>query len=173
MASNRATVVRCVHVFSPGLIQLLASVPANCSTAFWDPIEGQCICTSSTCQFQDTSRPIGVSHLSPSMYFFCFSFLCSLTERTSLAAGLGVWLPPRQPQQALMYRLMEMARRRPYQLVFGWQSCLGSLVPCWAGRRSNFLPLGIVDHFWQQSRGVTYIWTLLILHGLAWIFIFA
>ncbi|KAH9064067.1 hypothetical protein EDB87DRAFT_1777005 [Lactarius vividus] len=34
-------------------------LPANCSTPFWDPIKGQCICTSSTCQFQDNSRPIG------------------------------------------------------------------------------------------------------------------
>jgi hypothetical protein len=34
-------------------------LPANCSTPFWDPIEGKCICTSSTCQFQDNSRAIG------------------------------------------------------------------------------------------------------------------
>jgi hypothetical protein len=34
-------------------------LPANCSTPFWDPVKGQCICTSSTCQFQDNSRPIG------------------------------------------------------------------------------------------------------------------
>jgi len=34
-------------------------LPANCSTPFWDPIAGQCICTSSTCQFTDNSRPIG------------------------------------------------------------------------------------------------------------------
>jgi len=39
--------------------QLRYRLPANCSTAFWDPIEGQCICESSTCQFQDNSRPIG------------------------------------------------------------------------------------------------------------------
>ncbi|KAK2462850.1 hypothetical protein APHAL10511_005048 [Amanita phalloides] len=32
---------------------------ANCSTPFWDPIQGKCICTSSTCAFVDTSRPIG------------------------------------------------------------------------------------------------------------------
>ena len=34
-------------------------VPSNCSTPFWDPIKGECICTSSTCAFTDTSRPIG------------------------------------------------------------------------------------------------------------------
>jgi len=34
-------------------------LPANCSTPFWDPIEGKCICTSSTCAFVDNSRPIG------------------------------------------------------------------------------------------------------------------
>jgi len=34
-------------------------LPSNCSTPFWDPIAGQCICTSSTCQFSDNSRPIG------------------------------------------------------------------------------------------------------------------
>ncbi|KAF7783925.1 hypothetical protein Agabi119p4_90 [Agaricus bisporus var. burnettii] len=34
-------------------------LPANCSTAFWDPIQGQCSCTSDTCAFTDNSRPIG------------------------------------------------------------------------------------------------------------------
>ncbi|KAF8641134.1 hypothetical protein AX17_000776 [Amanita inopinata Kibby_2008] len=34
-------------------------LPANCSTPFWDPIKGQCLCTSSTCAFSDDSRPIG------------------------------------------------------------------------------------------------------------------
>ena len=35
------------------------TVASNCSTPFWDPIKGECICTSSTCAFTDTSRPIG------------------------------------------------------------------------------------------------------------------
>ncbi|KAF9488197.1 hypothetical protein BDN71DRAFT_1424830 [Pleurotus eryngii] len=34
-------------------------LPQNCSTPFWDPIKGECICTSSTCAFADGSRPIG------------------------------------------------------------------------------------------------------------------
>jgi len=34
-------------------------LPANCSTPFWDPIKGNCVCTSSTCTFADNSRPIG------------------------------------------------------------------------------------------------------------------
>ncbi|KAF8633605.1 hypothetical protein AX15_001393 [Amanita polypyramis BW_CC] len=34
-------------------------LPANCSTPFWDPVQGKCICTSSTCAFTDNSRPIG------------------------------------------------------------------------------------------------------------------
>ncbi|KAF8079249.1 hypothetical protein FPV67DRAFT_1404049 [Lyophyllum atratum] len=34
-------------------------LPANCSTPFWDPINGKCICTSNTCAFNDNSRPIG------------------------------------------------------------------------------------------------------------------
>lgn len=34
-------------------------LPANCTTAFWDPIEGECICNSDTCSFQDTSKPVG------------------------------------------------------------------------------------------------------------------
>ncbi|KAG5638494.1 hypothetical protein H0H81_012299 [Sphagnurus paluster] len=34
-------------------------LPSNCSTPFWDPIAGKCICTSSTCAFADDSRPIG------------------------------------------------------------------------------------------------------------------
>lgn len=34
-------------------------LPANCSTAFWDPQGGSCLCTSSTCAFVDSSRPIG------------------------------------------------------------------------------------------------------------------
>ncbi|KAJ7508382.1 hypothetical protein B0H11DRAFT_2304226 [Mycena galericulata] len=36
-------------------------LPANCSTPFWDPIGGKCICTSSTCDFTDDSRPIGAN----------------------------------------------------------------------------------------------------------------
>ncbi|KIM69924.1 hypothetical protein SCLCIDRAFT_1207170 [Scleroderma citrinum Foug A] len=34
-------------------------LPGNCSTPFWDPVEGTCLCASSTCQFTDDSRPIG------------------------------------------------------------------------------------------------------------------
>lgn len=34
-------------------------LPSNCSTPFWDPVAGKCICTSSTCSFTDQSRPIG------------------------------------------------------------------------------------------------------------------
>ncbi|KAG6807645.1 hypothetical protein H0H92_006847 [Tricholoma furcatifolium] len=36
-------------------------VPSNCSTPFWDPIVGNCICNSSTCAFVDDSRPIGAN----------------------------------------------------------------------------------------------------------------
>ncbi|KAG6818372.1 hypothetical protein H0H93_005494 [Arthromyces matolae] len=36
-------------------------LPSNCSTPFWDPIAGKCICTSSTCAFIDNSRPIGAN----------------------------------------------------------------------------------------------------------------
>ncbi|KAG6855526.1 hypothetical protein H0H87_001566 [Tephrocybe sp. NHM501043] len=36
-------------------------LPTNCSTPFWDPIGGKCICTSSTCAFVDNSRPIGAN----------------------------------------------------------------------------------------------------------------
>jgi len=34
-------------------------LPTNCSTPFWDPIKGDCICTSTTCAFTDTARSIG------------------------------------------------------------------------------------------------------------------
>lgn len=34
-------------------------LPSNCSTPFWDPIKGDCICNSSTCAFTDNSRSIG------------------------------------------------------------------------------------------------------------------
>ncbi|OBZ79975.1 hypothetical protein A0H81_01437 [Grifola frondosa] len=34
-------------------------LPSNCSTPFWDPVKGECICNSSSCAFQDISRPIG------------------------------------------------------------------------------------------------------------------
>ncbi|KDR85820.1 hypothetical protein GALMADRAFT_132466 [Galerina marginata CBS 339.88] len=34
-------------------------LPANCSTPFWDPIGGKCICNSETCTFTDLSRPVG------------------------------------------------------------------------------------------------------------------
>ncbi|KAH6911134.1 hypothetical protein BKA70DRAFT_53629 [Coprinopsis sp. MPI-PUGE-AT-0042] len=35
-------------------------LPANCSTSFWDPIEGRCTCTSDDCNFTDVERSIGV-----------------------------------------------------------------------------------------------------------------
>ncbi|KIO07090.1 hypothetical protein M404DRAFT_137803 [Pisolithus tinctorius Marx 270] len=34
-------------------------LPANCSTPFWDPIAGECLCTSTACQYTDQSLPIG------------------------------------------------------------------------------------------------------------------
>ncbi|KAJ7909389.1 hypothetical protein B0H13DRAFT_2192837, partial [Mycena leptocephala] len=36
-------------------------LPTNCSTPFWDPIAGKCLCTSSSCAFTDVSRPIGAN----------------------------------------------------------------------------------------------------------------
>ncbi|KAJ7760139.1 hypothetical protein DFH07DRAFT_740876 [Mycena maculata] len=36
-------------------------LPTNCSTPFWDPIAGNCICSSSSCAFTDESRPIGAN----------------------------------------------------------------------------------------------------------------
>ncbi|KAH9932130.1 uncharacterized protein BXZ73DRAFT_90049 [Epithele typhae] len=34
-------------------------IASNCSTPFWDPVKGECLCTSDSCAFTDTSRPIG------------------------------------------------------------------------------------------------------------------
>lgn len=34
-------------------------LPTNCSTPFWDPIGGKCICDADSCAFNDDSRPIG------------------------------------------------------------------------------------------------------------------
>ncbi|KAH7886342.1 hypothetical protein F5I97DRAFT_1928192 [Phlebopus sp. FC_14] len=34
-------------------------LPSNCSTPFWDPIAGDCLCKSSNCTFTDNSRAIG------------------------------------------------------------------------------------------------------------------
>ncbi|EJD35732.1 hypothetical protein AURDEDRAFT_117259 [Auricularia subglabra TFB-10046 SS5] len=34
-------------------------LPANCSTPFWDPIAGKCLCNSNSCKFDDATRPIG------------------------------------------------------------------------------------------------------------------
>ncbi|KAL7410239.1 hypothetical protein BDY24DRAFT_400595 [Mrakia frigida] len=36
-------------------------LPANCSTAFWDPIGNTCLCQSGDCSFSDVSRPIGAN----------------------------------------------------------------------------------------------------------------
>jgi len=44
---------------SPVNGQLRHRLPANCSTPWWDPVAGNCLCTGSSCQFQDNSRPIG------------------------------------------------------------------------------------------------------------------
>ncbi|KAF8215642.1 hypothetical protein K438DRAFT_1561140 [Mycena galopus ATCC 62051] len=34
-------------------------LPTNCSTPFWDPVAGKCLCNNSTCAFTDNARPIG------------------------------------------------------------------------------------------------------------------
>ena len=39
-------------------------IPANCSTPFWDPINGTCTCAEASCQFLDNSRTIGVGVMS-------------------------------------------------------------------------------------------------------------
>jgi len=61
LVSNHVSVVgfSCTSQIVPRLISHL--VPANCSTPFWDPIGGKCLCTSDSCAFNDDSRPIGVS----------------------------------------------------------------------------------------------------------------
>jgi len=38
---------------------LRVRIDANCSTPWWDPIAGKCLCTSNDCTFDDQSRPIG------------------------------------------------------------------------------------------------------------------
>ncbi|KAG2352794.1 hypothetical protein BDR07DRAFT_1436014 [Suillus spraguei] len=42
--------------------QMRYRLPSNCSTPFWDPIAGSCLCQSSECAFTDNSRPIGVRY---------------------------------------------------------------------------------------------------------------
>jgi len=34
-------------------------ISANCSTPWWDPVAGNCLCQASSCQFTDETRPIG------------------------------------------------------------------------------------------------------------------
>ena len=34
-------------------------LPLNCSTPFWDPIAGKCLCSDSQCQFSDETKSIG------------------------------------------------------------------------------------------------------------------
>ncbi|KAF9236840.1 hypothetical protein BU15DRAFT_88965 [Melanogaster broomeanus] len=34
-------------------------LPANCSTPFWDPVAGNCLCESNTCAFTENSRGVG------------------------------------------------------------------------------------------------------------------
>lgn len=34
-------------------------LPLNCSTPFWDPIGGKCLCSDSQCQFNDETKSIG------------------------------------------------------------------------------------------------------------------
>ncbi|KAI0304725.1 hypothetical protein BC826DRAFT_1100522 [Russula brevipes] len=34
-------------------------LPANCSTAWWDPVAGNCLCKGGNCTFNDNSRSIG------------------------------------------------------------------------------------------------------------------
>jgi len=34
-------------------------IPSNCSTPFWDPIGGKCLCSDRQCQFSDETKSIG------------------------------------------------------------------------------------------------------------------
>jgi len=34
-------------------------VSANCTTAFWDPVQGICLCEGSSCQYNDLTQAIG------------------------------------------------------------------------------------------------------------------
>lgn len=61
-------------------------MPANCSTAFWDPIAGKCLCTSISCAFTDGSRPIGVSTLGP-ITGIVFSLPLSQPNGANLTGG--------------------------------------------------------------------------------------
>jgi hypothetical protein len=81
LASNSVSAVgfSCTFQIIPWLIP--CPVPANCSTPFWDPIEGKCLCTSDSCAFNDDSRPIGVSTL-------------------NAVTGPGLSLSPTQPNGA-------------------------------------------------------------------------
>lgn len=58
---RRASVVSNLALPHPSPVTYLPPRPvaANCSTPFWDPIKGECICNSATCAFTDQSRPIG------------------------------------------------------------------------------------------------------------------
>lgn len=74
-ATNHGSVVcfSCTPQIAPRLIR--CSVPANCSTPFWDPIGVKCLCASDNCAFADESRPIGVSALDIIRESPSFSFL--------------------------------------------------------------------------------------------------
>lgn len=72
----------CASTVVPQLIS--HPVPANCSTPFWDPIGGKCLCTSGSCTFTDNSRPIGVSTLNVITKTVSSRLRHSLTAPTSL-----------------------------------------------------------------------------------------
>lgn len=39
-------------------------VPTNCDSLWWDPIAGQCLCSNSTCAYNDTSIPVSGTNTS-------------------------------------------------------------------------------------------------------------
>ena len=85
-ASNHVSAVSfsCVSHIIPRLIS--CPVPANCSTPFWDPIAGNCLCTSDSCAFYDESRPIGVSTLT-AITESVFSFSLAQPDGANLTGG--------------------------------------------------------------------------------------
>jgi len=79
-------------------------VPANCSTPFWDPIAGKCLCTSETCAFVDDSRPIGVSALNAITETVFLFLRHSPTVPTSLGVELvGTSLETMGKQETLTF----------------------------------------------------------------------
>ena len=98
----RSECSHCVCCLASDLIlRFHETVSANCTTPFWDPVQGRCLCTPSNCTYVDNSKPIGVR---PILHCYLFSLTDRLRSQMVPILRVGYWVA--------LFRLVEQHLRK-------------------------------------------------------------